>query len=238
MDVSRKTSNRLLAALKPDDFDVLGPELEQLRLPLAAVLYEDGDSLDHAYFPEDCVISLVAMLEEGASPEMTTFGREGAVGTITLLGPTDAFGRYTVQVPGTALRMSVTRLRALSAERPQIRDVLFRYLQALLAQTLQSVACNAAHPVEARCCRWILMTHDRVGRSDLPLTHEFLAAMLGVQRPTVSVVTRTLQTAGLITQRRRLITVVDRAGLEEAACECYGVIRRRFNHYLPKTYSE
>ena len=153
--------------------------LSNFDFHLRPYLYEDGDSLDHAYFPEDCVISLVAMLEEGASPEMTTFGREGAVGTITLLGPTDAFGRYTVQVPGTALRMSVTRLRVLSAERPQIRDVLFRYLQALLAQTLQSVACNAAHPVEARCCRWILMTHDRVGRSELPLTHEFLAAMLG-----------------------------------------------------------
>jgi CRP-like cAMP-binding protein len=174
--------------LEPDELEVLGPELEQLRLPLAAVLYEDGD--------------------------------------------------YTVQVPGTALRMPVNRLRVLSAERPQIRDVLFRYLQALLAQTLQSVACNAAHPVEARCCRWILMTHDRVGRSELPLTHEFLAAMLGVQRPIVSVVARTLQTAGLITRRRRLITIVDRAGLEEAACECYGAIRRRFTYYLPKTYSE
>jgi CRP-like cAMP-binding protein len=238
LDAGRKTSNRLLAALEPDDFEVLRPELEPVRLSLAAVLYEDGDSLDYAYFPEDCVISLVAMLAEGTSPEMTTFGREGGVATITLLGPTEAFGRYTVQVPGTALRMSVTRLRALSAERPTIRDVLFRYLQALLAQTLQTVACNAAHPVEARCCRWILMTHDRVGRAELPLTHEFLAAMLAVQRPTVSVVTRTLQTAGLITQRRRMITVADRAGLEEAACECYGAIRRRFTYYLPKTYSE
>lgn len=238
MDAGRKTSNRLLAALESDDLAVLRPEFEEVRLPVAAVLYEDGDSLDYAYFPQDCVISLVAMLEEGTSPEMTTFGREGAVGTITLLGPTEAFGRYTVQVPGTALRISCARLRALSAERPKIRDVLFRYLQALLAQTLQTVACNAAHPVEARCCRWILMTHDRVGRAELPLTHEFLAAMLNVQRPTVSVVTRTLQTAGLITQRRRMITVVDRSGLEDAACECYGAIRRRFSQLLPKTYSE
>jgi CRP-like cAMP-binding protein len=144
LDAGRKTLNRLLAALELDDFIALRPELEPIRLALAAVLYEPGDSLEYVYFPEDCVISLVAMLEEGTSPEMTTFGREGGVGTITLLGPTEAFGQYTVQVPGTALRVSVTRLRAICAERPTIRDVLFRYLQALLAQTLQTVACNAA----------------------------------------------------------------------------------------------
>jgi CRP-like cAMP-binding protein len=136
-----------------------------------------------------------------------------------------------------AFRMPVARLRAIAIERPRMMDVFFRYMQALLAQTLQTVACNAAHPVEARCCRWILMTHDRVGRDELPLTHEFLAAMLAVQRPTVSVITRTLQTAGLIAQRRKVITVVDRAGLEEATCECYSTIRHRVTHILPKTYS-
>ncbi len=105
-------------------------------------------------------------------------------------------------------------------------------------QSGQAAACNLRHPVDERMARWLLMTQDRVGQSDVPLTHEFLASMLGVQRPTVSVVTRTLQTAGLIRQRRRMITIVDRAGLEESACECYGAIRRKFARLLPKTYSE
>jgi CRP-like cAMP-binding protein len=236
LDAKDKNSNRLLIALEPNDLAALEPELEDVKLSLAATIYEDGGPLEYVYFPRDCVISLVAILREGTSPEMTTFGREGAVGTISLLGAKEAFGRYTVQVAGTALRVPVKRFRALTMERPNMRDLFFRYLQALIAQTLQTVACNAAHPVEARCCRWILMTHDRVGRDEIPLTHEFLSVMLAVQRPTVSVVTRTLQTAGLITQRRGVITVVDRAGLEDAACECYGVIRRLFTRSLPKTY--
>jgi hypothetical protein len=118
-----------------------------------------------------------------------------------------------------------------------MHELFVRCLQALLAQTLQTVACNAVHTVEARCCRWILMIHDRTGADQLALTHEFLASMLGVQRPTVSIVTRTLQTAGLITQGRKVITVRDRAALEEAACECYGHIRRRFERLLPNTYA-
>jgi CRP-like cAMP-binding protein len=119
---------------------------------------------------------------------------------------------------------------------PSIQRLVLRYTEALMAQTLQTVACNAVHSIEARCCRWILMSQDRVGDAELPLTHEFLAEMLGVQRSTVSEVTRTLQDKGLIQQGRGMITVVDRPALQQAACECYEIIRQRYQQLLPQTY--
>jgi CRP-like cAMP-binding protein len=122
------------------------------------------------------------------------------------------------------------------AARPAIRQLILHYTEALMAQTLQTVACNAVHSVEARCCRWILMSQDRVGEAELPLTHEFLAEMLGVQRLTVSEVTRSLQDKGLIQQGRGMITVVDRPALQQAACECYAVIRQKYQKLLPQTY--
>ena len=133
--------------------------------------------------------------------------------------------------------MPLGRLHEAAEASPRLRDPLQRYTEALLAQTFQSVACNATHPVEARCCRWLLSTQDRVGQRDLPLTHEFLAEMLGVQRSSVSLVVRALQTAGLIRQGRGVISVSDRAGLEEVTCECYGAIRRNFGRLLSHTYT-
>jgi CRP-like cAMP-binding protein len=229
-------ANRLLASLAPADFGALQPHLESVDLPLGKILYEAGDTVQYAYFPHDAILSLVAVLADGNTPEMTTIGREGMLGLIDCLGTRDSFGRYSVQLPGTASRIAIERLLPAMEASPRMRETLLRYVQALVAQTFQIVACNAVHPVEARCCRWILMIHDRVERDELPLTHEFLAEMLGVQRPTVSIVARTLQTAGLITQRRGVITVSDRPGLEEVACECYGTIRRSFERLLPRTY--
>ena len=231
-------ANRLLCALRPEDFAALEPHLTMLDLPLGLMLFENGDTISHVYFPIDCVISIVAVLEDGTTPEMVTLGREGMVGLVPFLGNREAFGRYNVQLPGKAVRISVDALDRLIATAPQMRDCFLTYMQALVVQTLQTVACNAVHPVEARCCRWILMIRDRVGHDHLPLTHEFLASMLGVHRPTVSLVTRTLQNAGLITQHRRAITVEDRKGLEEAACECYGHIRRGFERLLPQTFKD
>jgi CRP-like cAMP-binding protein len=207
-------------------------------LPLGTILYEDGDTVQYAYFPVDCIVSILALLEDGTTPEMLTIGREGMVGLIPLLGNREAFGRYIVQLPGKALRIDGDRFRGLLSATPKLRERFLCFLQALSVQALQTVACNAVHPIEARCCRWILMTHDRVRKDQFALTHEFLAAMLGVHRPTVSVVTRTLQTAGLIAQHRKAISVTDRKGLEEAACECYRQIRSRFERILPLTYGD
>ena len=161
----------------------------------------------HAYFPHDAIISLVNVMEDGATVEVAVFGREGVAGLLSALVTREAFGRYVVQMAGTASRIAFERLNEVRDTRPNLRQLILRYGEALLAQTFQTVSCNAVHPVEARCCRWILSMHDRADRDTLPLTHEFLAEMLGVQRSTVSVVTRTLQTAGLIRQSRGGITV-------------------------------
>jgi CRP-like cAMP-binding protein len=229
-------TNRLLAALAPEDFTPLEPDLEVVELSRGQVLYEPGDVVRHVYFPHDAIISLVNVMEDGATNEIAVFGREGVVGLLSALVTRDAFGRYIVQMSGTASRATFERLNEVRNARPALRQLIMRYSEAFLAQTFQTVSCNALHPVEARCSAWILKLHDRADQDTLPLTHEFLAEMLGVQRSSVSVVTRTLQTAGLIRQSRGSITVTDRAGLEETACECYGRIRRLFERLLPGTY--
>lgn len=234
----RHRANRLIAALTPEDFARLAPHLSVIELAPGSVLYESGDRVESIYFPHDSVISLVAVLERGGLVEMAVFGREGVVGFASSLVTRESFGRYVVQIGGGASRIAVKHLQEAFYASSSIRELLLRYVQALLAQTFQTVACNASHSVEARCCEWILKTHDRVGRRDLPLTHEFLAEMLGVQRPTVSVALRALQGAGLIGQRRGVITVTDRRGLENSTCECYGTIRRNFERLLPFTYED
>jgi CRP-like cAMP-binding protein len=229
--------NKLLAALSREDRAALEPHLETVNLPRGQVLYETRDTVRHAYFPHTCVISLVAVMEDGSSAEVALFGCEGVLGLASSLVTRESFGRYIVQLSGTASRIAIDRLEEVLNASPAVRDLFRRYIEALLKQTFQTVACNALHSVEARCCRWILSMHDRMNQDTLPLTHEFLAEMLGVQRSTVSLVTRTLQTAGLISQSRGVITVTDRAGLEETTCECYGTIRRTFERLLPGTYT-
>src|SRR3954471_9857762 len=219
-------ANRLLAALEVDDLARLEPHLVDVQLAAGTVLYESGETVRHAYFPHGCVVSLLAVLEDGGSAEVALFGCEGVLGYASSLFSREAFGRYVVQVPGPASRVPVTRLSEAAEASPRLRDLLQCYTEALLMQTFQSVACNAVHAVEAHCCRWILSTQDRVRQTDLPLTHEFLAEMLGVQRSTVSLVVRALQTAGLIRQGRGVISVSDRGGLEEITCERYGALRR------------
>ncbi|EIM30171.1 Crp/Fnr family transcriptional regulator [Microvirga lotononidis] len=230
--------NRLLAALVPEDLAALKAHLEVVNLTRGQVLYEPGDTLRFSYFPHDAVISLVNVMEDGGTVEMAVFGREGVCGLLAELATREAFGRYVVQLSGSASRIAFERLNEVRNARPAIRWLIMNYSQAMLMHTFQNVSCNAVHPVEARCCRWILTMHDRAGQDTLLLTHEFLAEMLGVQRSSVSIVTRTLQTAGLIQQARGSITVTDRAGLEEVACECYGKIRRMYERLLPGTYTQ
>jgi CRP-like cAMP-binding protein len=231
-------ANRLLATLEPEDFAYLEPRLETVILPGGTVLYDTGDTLRHAYFPHDTIVSLVATMEDGSSAEMAVFGREAMVGLISAVFTRRSFGRYIVQIPGTASRIDIDRMHEAIGARPKIRELILRLTEALTSRVLQNVACNAVHSVEARCCCWILSTHDRLDHDTVPLTHELLAEMLGVQRSTVSIITRTLQTAGLIRQGRGVITVTDRAGLERGACECYSKIRRNFERLLPHTYTK
>jgi CRP-like cAMP-binding protein len=228
--------NRLLAALEPEDFAPLEAHLDIVELVRKQVLFEPGDVIRHVYFPHDAIISLVNVMEDGDTVEVGIFGREGVMGLLSALVTREAFGCYIVQFSGTASRIAYERLNEVRNASPNLRQLIMRYGEALLAHTFQNVSCNAIHPVEARCCRWILAMHDRADGDTLPLTHEFLSEMLGVQRSSVSVVTRTLQMAGLIQQSRGGITVIDRAGLEETTCECYGRIRRIYQRLLPGTY--
>jgi CRP-like cAMP-binding protein len=209
------------------------PHLEYVPLTPRAVLVESGAALTHAYFPHAGVICLMAALRKGGA-ETATVGPEGFIGFEVLLGGRTASQRVLVQVAGSASRMPIETLAELAREDPQLRDLLLGYVQYFMIQVLQSVACNGLHSVLERCARWLLMAHDRAGTNSFQLTQEFLAELLGIQRPSVTIVARTLQKAGLIRYSRGLIAITDRAGLEEAACECYEMVRKAMNETLPK----
>jgi CRP-like cAMP-binding protein len=230
-----QNANRILAALQSEGVARLRPHLESVQLEAGAVLYEPGSRVGYAYFPDSCVISVLVVMEDGNSAEVALFGCEGVLGYSTSMGSCESFGRCVVQLSGSASRVSVDILRTEADANPILRALLARYAEALLIQTFQYVACNALHSVDARCCRWILSMQDRVNGATLPITHEFLAEMLGVQRSTVSVITRTLQSRGLIKQHRGGISICDRKALESRCCECYSAVRRTFERLLPNT---
>jgi CRP-like cAMP-binding protein len=226
--------NGLLAAFNSDEWEQLHPALDIVQLERKAVLYEAGKPVEQIYFPHNAVVSLVAVMQDGRVAETGTVGREGFTGSETILGNDDtANSRCLVQVAGMASKVPLSTLRAFIDERPHARQLLLAYTRALLAQVLQSVACNATHSVEQRCARWLLMTHDRAATDTFELTQEFLAVMLSVRRASVNVVGNSFQKAGLIRYSRGKITILDRAGLEAASCECYGIIRRVFAQLLP-----
>jgi CRP-like cAMP-binding protein len=226
--------NGLLAALDSDESEYLRPTLDVLQLERGAVLYEVGQPVEHVYFPHNAVVSLLAVMRDGRVAETGTIGREGFTGSETILGNDDrANSRCLVQVAGMASRVPLSTLRALVNERPHARQMLLAYTRALFAQVLQSVACNATHNVEQRCARWLLMTHDRAEADTFDLTQEFLAVMLSVRRASVNVIGKTFQKRGLIRYSRGKITILDRASLEAASCECYGIVRRVFAQLLP-----
>lgn len=234
-DIIHRT-NRLLAALGPEDFTIIKPHLELVELPKGKIVFDVGEPIRHAYFPHDTIVSFTTLLQDGGAVEMAAFGREAVFGYVSAQVSRQSFGRYVAQFSGSASRIPLDKFNDIIRTRPEVRRLILNFTEALLSQTLQAVACNAVHSVEARCCRWILGTRDRFDHDALPLTHETLAQTLGVQRSTVSSVTRTLQMSGLITQGRGVITITDREGLEEAACECYRTIRGRFESLLPGTY--
>jgi CRP-like cAMP-binding protein len=223
--------NRLLAALPDEDFRRILPSLTPIPIHAKRVLQKQSEPIRHVYFPNGGVCSITTVLADGTTVEAATVGDEGMLGVEAFL--TDdpvAPGETVVQVPDTdAMMMSVEDLRREVAEHGALHDLLGRYTQIVIAQMMQTTACNALHQVQQRCARWLLMTHDRMHRESFHLSHEFLAVMLGVQRPTVSVVAATLQEAGLIGYTHGRVTVRDREGLEAAACECYPIIRAHFD---------
>ncbi|HYF54877.1 MAG TPA: Crp/Fnr family transcriptional regulator [Salinarimonas sp.] len=227
-------TNRLIASLKPQDLSVLEPFLDPVLLSRGEVLFEPGDDVVATYFPAaGTMASLVVPMADGRAVEAASIGREGAVGGIVSAGNKPAFARAVVQMPGTALRIEAARLDEAKDRSKTLRDLFARYADALLAQVLQSVACNALHTIEQRYGRWLLMTQDRVGGSELELTQEFLSEMLGVQRTTVTAAARTLQDRGVIQYRRGRITILDRPRLERLSCECHETVRRHYDRVMP-----
>jgi CRP-like cAMP-binding protein len=238
MTDARPLQNRLLAALNPTDRELVASKLVPVVLEKGALLYDPGDLIEMVYFPEDCVISLMTLMESGAAIESAAIGREGALGLMAAVAPRQSLSRAIVQVPGRAHRITAQHLHRAWEQSAQIRDLIDRHNEALFAHAIHSVACNALHSVEARFCRWLLSCHDRIDSSTVSLTQEFLADMLGVQRTTVTVVARALQASGLIRYRRGVVDIVDRAGLEAIACECYRSVRRSYERLLPDPFAE
>jgi CRP-like cAMP-binding protein len=229
--------NRLLDALAaraPEDAAWLAPLLEPTSLALGSVLAAPGEEFSHAYFPQSVVLSVIARMVNGGATEVGTVGNEGMVDVAVFLGGAPSVHETIVQLAGDAWRVPAAPFAEGVAARPALRRLLDRYTLAYLAQVAQTAACNRLHHLEARCARWLLMTHDRVGRvTTVALTQEYLAVMLGVRRAGVSVAAGALQDAGLIRYRRGGIRVLDREGLEAAACECYGIVHRQFDRLLP-----
>jgi len=226
-----RPKNRLLASLSDTDFRRLQPFLKTVPVCHKQVLQKNREPIEAVYFLNGGVASITTVLLDGTMVEAATVGDEGMLGLEAFLDDTAvAPGETLMQVPDTnAEMMTVEDFRREVAERGAFRTIVGRYAQVVIAQMMQSTACNALHQVQQRCARWLLMTHDRMHQQDFHLSHEFLAVMLGVQRPTVSAIAGTLQQAGLIRYIHGHVTVVNRQGLEAAACECYPIVRAHFD---------
>jgi CRP-like cAMP-binding protein len=220
------TRNIVLKELTPDDLERITSASEFMTLSGKDPVWEANQPIRHVFFPETAVISLVTLLDAG-SIEAITIGNDGFVGLPLFHGPGQTVTRANCQMPGTTWRMSAADFMKLFPEMPELQRALDRYSQLVIETISQSAACNRVHVIEERCARWLLMSNDRVASDEIPLTHEFLAQMLGVRRPGVTVAIGILERAGLISHGRGRITVTDRKGLEAASCECYAAIKRR-----------
>jgi CRP-like cAMP-binding protein len=230
------TKNRLLMALARRDYDRLKPHLERVDTPYKEVLRDVDSVLDHVYFPDSGVISVVAVYSDGSTIEMATIGREGMSGFQEVFGARASSARLLVQIAGTAVRMKRGAFDRALKELPTFNALMLAYVHVLLEQVMLSAACNGAHSVTQRLARWLLMMRDRNDNDDLAITQDLLAEMLGVHRPTVTKAARALHKASLISIQRRLVRILDREGLLAASCECYQLARTRTAQYLPKTY--
>ncbi len=230
----RSTQNRLLATLKPRDLALISSKLKTVALKAGDVLFEPGEDIDHISFPDRGMIaSLILNLRDGASAETAMIGFEGAIGGIISEGEKPAFARGVVQIGGAALRLPTRVLDKAKQRSPALRDHFARYADCLLAQVLQSVACNAIHDFDARLARWLLTIQDRIGGDELRVTQDFISQMLGVQRTYTTRIVGKLQKQGAIESSRGTITIINRRKLEHQACECYAYLRRHFQRLLP-----
>jgi CRP-like cAMP-binding protein len=228
-DDAGRESNFILAAIPDQEYTQMRDRLEPVELGVKDLMYQADEPIGHVYFPTTAVLSMVAHVDREAAVEVATIGREGMAGLPVFLGVTASPNTVFAQIPGGALRMRADQLHEVLTGDGALHRQLHRYIQATMVNLAQNVACNRLHSTEERAARWLLTTADRVGADTFPLTQEFLATMLGVRRATVSLTAGLLHNAGLISYRRGVITIDDRAGLHEAACDCYDIVRGEFD---------
>jgi CRP-like cAMP-binding protein len=232
LQVDEIRANRLLAALEPASRVRIERHLQPVEFRLGAVVCEAGGLLKHAYFPQGSVLSLLTVLENGSAIETANIGREGAFGLFAAMYSRVSFNRCIVQLEGDMARCPIALLQSEFRDSEHVRNLFVSYSETLLSQVQQTVACNSMHTTEERMCRWLLMMHDRAQGEALPYTHEFLSNMLGANRKSVTLAAQAMQAAGLISYRRGKIQIVDRSGLEKASCECYAIVKERFDAFL------
>ena len=225
--------NHLLAALPKGDFDRLTPHLRLVSLSLGEALYESGSALRHVYFPVDSIVSLLAVMEDGASAEIAVVGNDGVVGVSLFMGGETTPSRAVVQSAGHAYRLKAAILKSEFTRAGAMQHLLLRYTQALLTQMAQTAVCNRHHTLDQQLCRWLLVSLDRLPSNELAMTQDLIANMLGVRREGVNEAAGKLQEAGLIHYSRGRIVVLDRLGIEARTCECYAVVKRESDRLLP-----
>jgi CRP-like cAMP-binding protein len=228
----RQFKNRLLSILARKGEDGLLGMLHNVSLEFAQILYEENSPIDYVYFPSRAVVSATTVMSDGREIEVATIGNEGMTGLTALVGAHTSPTRVLVQIPGEAFRLDAEALRKAATQDSSLRRLLHIYAHAFLTQISFSVACNGLHTLKRRCCRWLLITHDRVGSDKLRLTHEFLGIMLGVRRASITDVLKPLQRKQLIRSARGQIEILDRDGLEDIACECYQRVKDEFTRLL------
>ena len=233
-DSSQTRSNELLAALLPTDRARIYPYLQRVVMPRGMVLYEPGDVLRYVYFPADCIVSLLYVMENGDSAEISVVGNEGLVGVPVFTGGESTPSRAIVQIPGCAYRLIARRLKEEFRRQGQMQLLLLRYTQSLLTQMAQTAVCNRLHSVDQQLCRWLLLSLDRIASNQLRMTQESIANMLGVRREGVTIAAAKLQKLGVIRYSRGVVTVLNRQELEHLCCECYAVVKRETDRLRPK----
>jgi CRP-like cAMP-binding protein len=225
--------NHLLAAMPPDVQSRIFEHLELVKLPLGKVLYESGDTMRHVYFPTNCIVSLLYVMESGASAEISVVGNEGVVGVSLFMGGESTSSRAIVQSAGSAYRLAGQRLKDEFTRHSDLMLLLLRYTQSLITQMAQTAVCNRHHSIDQQLCRWLLLSLDRLPDNNLTMTQELIANMLGVRREGVTESAGKLQRLGVIDYSRGHITVLDRPKLEKLSCECYAVVKRETDRLLP-----
>lgn len=233
-----QSANDLLASLPHAEWARIGPELEAVELPLGKVLYESGATMSHVYFPTTAIVSLLYVMEDGASAEIAVVGHEGVVGVAIFMGGETTPSRAVVQSAGQGYRLRASVIKDEFHHSGPVMHLLLRYTQALITQMAQTAVCNRHHSLDQQLCRWLLLSLDRLSGSELVMTQELIANMLGVRREGVTEAALKLARLGLIRYARGHITVLDRPALEGRVCECYAVVKKEYDRLLPHRLAE